>query len=413
MRADGPDYLGLPCIQPPLLHDLIAPGAINSSGLCLEPATPRDNLDLSIVADSAMTFPNQVRASFLPASFALAVTLGWCGALGAAAPEGKFAEGMHLLITGSGSAMPDPERAGASAVVTVDGKILLFDCGRGVMENMIRAGINPVNVDYAFLTHHHFDHIASYDYFIYSTWIAGRQEVLPVFGPPGTVELHDSAVHGMHAADFKFVQFIVENWPPGQEVRPRMEPPFQVKDVRAGVFLKTENFTVTAVETIHYPYPDHMSLAYRVDSRHGSIVISGDTGPSEEVARLAKNADILLHEMTKPDPGMLSGGKFASKEFQDPSQKRPQTGHTAPTELGKLATGAGVKLLVGYHLNPLTGSDAMIDMMKLYTGQAAGQHIWTEFIHAVKNEFDGPFVLAEDGMVFSVGPNKEAKADAK
>lgn len=350
------------------------------------------------------------RLSTMSTGLMLAATLGWCNSLHAEQLEGEFAKGMHLLITGSGSAMPDPERAGASAVVTVDGKILLFDSGRGVMENMIRAGINPVNVDYTFITHHHFDHIASYDYFIYSTWIAGRQEVMPVFGPPGTVEMHEGALHGMHKADYKFVQYIVENWPPDQEVRPKMEPPFEVKDVRAGLVLKTENFTVTAVETPHYPYPDHMSLAYRVDSRHGSIVISGDTGPSKEVTILAQNADILLHEMTKPDPGMLSGGKFASKEFQDATEKRPQTGHTAPAELGKIATEAGVKLLIGYHVNPLTGSAAMMDMMKLYTGKAAGLSIWSEFIHSVKNEFDGPFVLAEDGMVFSVEPEPSKEA---
>jgi len=356
-----------------------------------------------------MKFPDKARVNFLTVSLALAATLSYCLPLHAAAKDGRFAEGMHLLITGSGSAMPDPNRGGASAVVTVDGKILMFDFGRGVMENMIRAGINPLDVDYAFLTHHHFDHVASYDYFIYSSWIAGRQETLPVFGPPGTVELHEGALHGMHKSDYRFVQFIVENWPPEQEIRPRMEPPYEVRDIRAGIILKTEEFTVTAVETIHYPYEDHMSLAFRVDSRHGSIVISGDTGPSKEVALLANGADILLHEMSKPDPGMLSGGKFASKAFQDPSKKRPQTGHTAPTELGKLATEAGVKLLIGYHLSPLTGPAALTEMMRLYTGDVVGEYIWAEYIHAVRNAFDGQFVLAEDGMVFSVNPNKAVK----
>jgi len=395
------------------MHHLIALSAINFFVVCIAPAIPGDKLGIHSTKASTMSFPNPLRANLLSTSLALAAILAWSGSLSAAAEDGRFSEGMHLLITGSGSAMPDPERAGASAVVTVDGKILLFDFGRGVMENMIRAGINPVDVDYAFMTHHHFDHIATYDYFVYATWIAGRQEVLPVYGPPGTVDLHEGALHGMHASDFRFVQFIVENWPPDQQIRPKMEPPFKPWDVRAGVVLVTPDFTVTAVETLHYPYPDHMSLAYRVDSRHGSVVISGDTGPSEDVAALSRDADILLHEITKPDPGMLSGGKFASKEFQDPSQKRPQTGHTSPTELGKLAAGAGVKLLIGYHINPLTGSEAMMDMMSLYTGKSpAGLQIWSEFIHAVKNQFNGPFVLAEDGMVFSVGSKADTTTDA-
>jgi ribonuclease BN (tRNA processing enzyme) len=181
------------------------------------------------------------------------------------------------------------------------------------------------------------------------------------------------------------------------------EPPFAVADTGEGTVLKTDEFTVTAVSTPHYPYADQVSLAYRVDSKYGSVVISGDTGPSPQMVQLAKGADILLHELTKPDPGLIQGGKFASKEFQKPTKQRPQTGHTAPTELGNMATEAGVKLLIGYHVNPLTGSDAMMDMMSLYVGRSAGEQIWSEFIHATRKAFDGPFVLAEDGMIFEVG----------
>lgn len=347
------------------------------------------------------------RTTALAACGCLAVMLGWTGPARAGISEGKFADGMHVVITGSGSAMPDPDRAGATVVVTVDGKVLLFDFGRGVMESMIRAGINPLDLDYGFLTHLHFDHIASYDYLVYATWIAGRQTVMSIYGPPGTEDMHEGALRGMHATDYRFVQFIVDNWPPDQKVRPMREPPFAVHDAGEGTVLKTDDFTVTAIATPHYPYPDQVSLAYRVDSRHGSVVISGDTGPSAQMVQLAKNADILVHELTKPDPGMIQGGKFASKEFQQPTKQRPQTGHTAPTELGNMATEAGVKLLIGYHINPLTGSDAMMDMMALYVGRSAGEQIWSEFIHGVKKAYDGPFVLAEDGMVFTIGSGSE------
>lgn len=340
-------------------------------------------------------------ASRLIACALAAILASFSAAALAEIGEGRFADGMHVVMTGTGSAMPDPERAGASVAVIVDGNVLQFDFGRGVMEGQIRAGINPLDVDYGFLTHHHFDHIASYDYFVYATWIAGRQSVMPVYGPKGTETLHDGALRYMHADDYRFVQFIVDNWPPDQTVRPMREPPFTAHDAGAGTVLETDDFKVTAISSPHYPY-DYESLAYRVDSRHGSVVISGDTGPSEEMVELARDADILIHELTKPDPGMLSGGKFASKEFQNPDAKRPQTGHTAPTELAEMATRAGVRKLVGYHINPLTGSPAMLDMMSLYTGGHAGEHIWSEIIHAVKSSYDGPFVLADDGMVFTV-----------
>ena len=70
-----------------------------------------------------------------------------------------------------------------------------------------------------------------------------------------------------------------------------------------------------------------------------------------------------------------------------------------------MAREAGVNMVIGYHVNPLNGSATMLDMTALYTGRKpAGEQVWSEIIHAVKKEFDGPFVLADDGLVFQVGP---------
>ena len=92
--------------------------------------------------------------------------------------------------------MPDPERGNASAAVVVDGTILQFDCGRRTMDNLMLAGVNPVKVDYIIFTHLHFDHIATYDYFIYSSWIIGRQKPFKVIGPPGTIKMSEGALEG-------------------------------------------------------------------------------------------------------------------------------------------------------------------------------------------------------------------------
>jgi ribonuclease BN (tRNA processing enzyme) len=72
-----------------------------------------------------------------------------------------------------------------------------------------------------------------------------------------------------------------------------------------------------------------------------------------------------------------------------------------------MAAEAGVKLLIGYHINPLTGPAAMLDMMSLYTGTSPGLQVWSEVVHAVKRTYAGPFVLAEDGMVFTVGDTSD------
>jgi ribonuclease Z len=315
------------------------------------------------------------------------------------------ADGMQLVITGSGSALPDPLRGGASCAVVIDGVVLQFDCGRRVLENLMLVGINPMRIDHLFFSHLHFDHIADYDYFAITDWIAGRQEPVKVYGPPGTENMSRAAIRHMHEVDYRFVRTILENWPPHLVRRPRQEPPFDVRDVGPGTLLETDRFTVKAVETKHFPDPQTKSLGFRVDSQYGSIAISGDTAVSDGMKELARNVDILVHECVKPDPGMTPGGKFSLQDFHDAElmQERPQTGHTSPTQLGLLASEANAKKLVAYHLAPYTSVPAAVEMSDLYLGPSPGPEIWPEFARAIKDHYDGPVVLAEDRMVFAVG----------
>ena len=134
-------------------------------------------------------------------------------------------KGMQLIITGSGSALPDPLRGGASCAVVVDGTVLQFDCGRRVLENLMLVGINPMKIDHMFFTHMHFDHIADYDYYAITNWIAGRQEIVHVYGPAGTERMSEGAIQYMHAMNVDFIGTILKHWPPHMARRPRSTPP--------------------------------------------------------------------------------------------------------------------------------------------------------------------------------------------
>jgi ribonuclease Z len=322
-------------------------------------------------------------------------------------PDFNLDKGMHAIITGSGSAMPDPERGNASQAVVVDGTVLQFDCGRRTMDNLMRAGVNPVEVDYIFFTHLHFDHIATYGYYIVSSWIAGRPKPFKVFGPPGTAEMSDGAFQGIHKMDVKFVTQLVATWPEEMKQRPAPELPVELKEVGPGVVLESEKFKVTATETPHIaPSFGMKSLAYRVDSPYGSVAISGDTAPSQNVIELAKGADLLIHECTVPDFGMTQGGKFSSRSGVrrvESDTSKPRTGHTSPSELGKVAQQAGVKKLVATHLAPYTSVQAAVDMSALYYGPRQAPDIWEKFTSAMKKQYDGPVILGEDAMVIKVG----------
>lgn len=313
--------------------------------------------------------------------------------------------GMQLVITGSGSALPDPMRGGASCAVVVDGVVLQFDCGRRVLENLMLVGISPMGIDHLFFTHLHFDHISDYDYFAITDWIAGRQELVNVYGPPGTMDMSSGAIKRMHEVNYEFIQVILDNWPPHLARRPRREPPFRVRDIGPGTVLETDRVKVTTMETRHFPNPATKSFGYRIESDYGSIAISGDTAVSDAMKVLAKDVDILVHECVKPDLGMTSGGKFSLEAFHDPDlmQERPQTGHTSPTQLGRLAQEANAKKLIAYHLAPYTSVPVAVEMSELYLGPSPGAQIWGEFIHAMKENYDGPVVLAEDRMVFTLG----------
>ena len=311
-------------------------------------------------------------------------------------------KGMQLIITGSGSALPDPLRGGASCAVVIDGTILQFDCGRRVLENLMLVGINPMKIDHLFFTHLHFDHISDYNYFAITNWIAGREKTVYVYGPVGTEGMSDGAIRHMHSMDYDFIHVILKNWPPHMTKRPQGEPPFEVRDINPGVALETDHFKVSCLETKHLPDPAMKSLGYRIDSDYGSVAISGDTAISEGMKTLAKDVDILVHECAKPDLGMTQGGKFSLKDFHNDElmKERPQTGHTSPTQLGLLANEVKVKKLIAYHLAPYTSVPAAIEMSSLYLGPSPGPSIWAEFTSAMKKNYLGPVILAEDRMIF-------------
>jgi ribonuclease Z len=260
------------------------------------------------------------------------------------------------------------------------------------MDNLILAGVNPMNVDYIFFTHLHFDHIATYGYYIISSWISGCKKPFEVLGPPGTVEMSNGAIEGMHKMDVEFVKKRVRD---PQPMKALPEPPVNVKEIAQGIVLETDNLKVTATETPHLRSLGKKSFAFRVDSRYGSVVISGDTGPTEEVTELAKGVDLLIHECTFPPDGMVVGGSFSQRA-------KPSTGHTGPEELGKLAQQAGVKKCVPTHMGPYTSPHAAIEMSKPYLGTPVGPEIWMELAAAIKKHYQGPVVLAEDAMVFEI-----------
>jgi ribonuclease Z len=185
-------------------------------------------------------------------------------------------------------------------VVRIGDDHILFDCGPATTYKMVQADLHPRQINWLFFTHHHSDHNADYPCFLMTRWDQGGhgQETLKVFGPPPTSLLTERLMgeEGAFTQDWKarvehpVSQFMHQNR--GGKL-PRPKPVFDVKDIEPGVVFESDSWKVTA-ESVHHVEPWLQSMAYRVDSEEGSIVLAGDAGPSDSLPKLIEGVDVLV-----------------------------------------------------------------------------------------------------------------------
>lgn len=243
-----------------------------------------------------------------------------------------------LLGTGGG---PSPKRgrsAPANAVVVGDA-IYVIDCGDGVSRQLALAKLPLASLRAVFITHQHSDHNADYGNLLMFSWIEGRLTPIDTVGPP-PLEKMTRLFLEMNAVDIRTRM--------KDEGRVALEPLIRPRDVHVGgVVYKDDRVTVTAALNSHPPMDP--SFAYRFDLPERSVVFSGDTTYSENVVRLATNADVLVHEViyTPAVDEMI-------KRFPNAKRLREHLmdSHTTPEQLGRVAAEARVKTLVLSHLVP-------------------------------------------------------------
>jgi ribonuclease BN (tRNA processing enzyme) len=129
--------------------------------------------------------------------------------------------------------------------------------------------------------------------------------------------------------------------------------------------MEDDNVKVTAA-LVHHP-PTVPAFAYRFDAADRSIVISGDTTRSDSLTRLARNADILIHEALYPEGiDRLIAGVGNATDLK----RSILSHHTSAEDAGRVAQAAGVKMLVLSHLVPAE-DPSITDQMWI---DAAGRH---------------------------------------
>jgi ribonuclease BN (tRNA processing enzyme) len=270
-----------------------------------------------------------------------------------------------LLGTGGGPT-PKPNRAQPAQVIIVNGASYVIDCGNGVARQMVLAGVPLASLRAVFITHQHSDHNADYGNLIWLAWAATLTTKVNSYGPPPLKEMTRLFLE-MNAYDIKARM--------ADEGRVDFRPLIVPHEITAaGPVMQDENVKVTAALVDHGMVKP--AFAYRIDCPDRSIVISGDTRPSENLVRLAHGADVLVHEvMYLPALEKL----IASEPNATTLREHLKAAHTSTEEVGRIATEAGVKTLVLSHFVP--GAPAIPDQ------------VWFD---AVRPYFSGRLIVGHD-----------------
>ncbi len=282
----------------------------------------------------------------------------------------------QIVMLGTGTPIPDPDRSGPAVAIVVDSVAYLFDAGAGVVRRAAAAGRNGIKAfaprstngqpsprfDRVFLTHLHSDHTLGLADVILTPWIQGRVAPLDIYGPPGTQHLVNGILDG-NAEDI--AERTHSSGGPSMNGWKSV-----VHEIAQGEVFRDSQITVSAFVVPHADWK--YAFGYRIQTPDRTIVISGDTRPTDVFARQCNGCDVLIHEV-------YSNSGFAT--LPKLRQIYHAHAHTSATEVGDIATLAKPKLLILTH--------------QLFFG-ASDETLLSE----VRSHFSGRVVSAKDLDVY-------------
>ena len=240
---------------------------------------------------------------------------------------------LAVILLGTGSPMPDPNRAGPATLVSAGDDHYLVDAGRGVLMRMAAAGVGAANLRAVLLTHLHSDHITDLNDVITTRWVTTFEPTpLTIVGPVGTRAVVDALLASL-----------------GPDIAYRIahhddldhRPPVDVLEVVAGSVDLAGAVVVTCDQTDHRPVEP--TVGYRFEHEGTSVVTAGDTVPCHGLDRLCVGADALVHTTIRKD--VIETIPLA--RLQDTLDY-----HSSPAEAAQTATRGGVGTLILTHYVP-------------------------------------------------------------
>jgi ribonuclease Z len=269
---------------------------------------------------------------------------------------------IEITLLGTGSPIPDPNRAGPSTLVRAGGQAFLVDCGRGVLQRAAAIGVGANSLSALLLTHLHSDHIADLGDVLITRWVttfAPDPAPLPIVGPPGTAEVVEATLKAF-----------------GPDIGYRIAhhddlvapPPVEVHEYSEGPVWDRDGVSIRVAPTDHRPVAP--TIGFRIETGGSSVVLAGDTVPCDSLDELARKADALVHTVIRKDLVSM----LAQQRIKDICDY-----HSSVQQAAATAKRAGVGILVLTHYVP---------------GIAPGQEEQWRALAAA--EFDGRIELGDD-----------------
>src|SRR6266571_3847184 len=273
--------------------------------------------------------------------------------LAACLSAGSYGQALKVTLLGTGNPRPRVDRFGPSILVEAGKQVLLFDCGRGATIRLSQARVPFSSVSALFLTHLHSDHVVGVPDLWLTGWIMGRHVPLQVWGPTGTNDMLKH-LEKAYAFDVHVRRDVDEQLPAEGAV-------LVGKDIDEGVVYENNGVRVTAFLVDHGPVKP--ALGYRIDHQGHSVVLSGDTRPSDNLVKFAQHTDLLVHEVLDPE-----AYREVSNSMTPDQRARVREHHTTAEEAGKIFTRVAPKLAVYSHIVPPDVPDVIPRTRKTYTG---------------------------------------------
>ena len=268
---------------------------------------------------------------------------------------------LRVTLLGTGGMMPLPNRALASAMLSVNGRNLLIDCGEGTQVRIRACGLTFKPIDGVLITHFHGDHISGLPGLLLSMGNQGREAPLLVAGPTGLesvverlrviapelpfelryLEIDPDRPEGFACAGMNIVPFPLKHGVPCLGYRIHLPRPGRFERERAlenGVPMRLwsvlQKQPTAELDGVTYAREQVLSAP-----RRGiTVTYATDTRPVDAIAEAARDCDLLIAEAMYGDPEKLPRAK--------------ESGHMLMTEAAALAARAGVRRLWFTHYSP-------------------------------------------------------------